>query len=410
MKIFYAFAISLAVNAMITVCAHASQRIITFSEEISRKDRILAVEKMGGVVIHELELLNAVAAKFPDRMTKGPSKDSDVPLPREVISYEEDFVGNWLCAEATSALNDLTSMPVELFNQLEIPLPNSPKRAINGERVPWGVTRVGAPQEWKHNTGNGVKVAVIDSGADLKHPDLKANIAGGYNFIKPGSTPQDNNGHGTHVTGIIAAAKNGIGIVGVAPNVKIYALKVVDDQNMTAMSDVIAAIEWAIKNKMQVINISLAYEKGSSSLQTIIRMAKKAGIIVICGAGNGNGGRTLFPAAYPEAVAVTASTADDMFGDFSSLGPEVDFIAPGVDIDSTATIFDAIQQKPIYTYRNQTGTSMATPHVSGLAALAIVDGADTPDKVLKMLKLSAIKLRGLADNQQGAGLPVAGWH
>jgi len=230
----------------------------------------------------------------------------------------------------------------------------------------WGVKRIGAGLV--HNSGNngeGIKIAIIDTGIDRDHPDLDDNIMGGVNFVSIPSwkTPDpnkwdDDNGHGTHVAGIIAAEDNNTGVVGVAPGADLYALKVLDRTGSGYVSDVVAAIQWATVNEIQVINMSLG-GGASLTLEAACLLAYyQDGLILVAAAGNG--GSVIYPAAYPSVIAVSATDEGDNLADFSSTGIEVELAAPGVDIYSTYKGGG---------YTTMSGTSMASPHVAGTAAL-----------------------------------------
>ena len=231
------------------------------------------------------------------------------------------------------------------------------------QSLPWGVDRVDADLTG-NNTGAGVKVAVVDTGIDLKHSDL--NVKGGFNAINARKSANDDNGHGTHVAGTIAALDNDFGVVGVAPDAHLYAVKVLDRNGSGFLSDVIEGITWAVNNGMQVVNLSLGTSADIQSFHDAIIAADSARIVIVAAAGN-NGGSVIFPAAYDETIAVSATDNTDALAGFSSRGPEVTLAAPGVDVPSTWK-GDS--------YKTISGTSMATPHVTGSAALAIARGVE----------------------------------
>jgi subtilisin len=270
--------------------------------------------------------------------------------------------------------------------------------------ITWGINRVHAPAAWDVTQGAGVKVAVIDTGIDLNHPDLVGKVDGGYSAILKSERPedyQDDNGHGTHVSGTIAALKDGQGVVGVAPKARLYAVKVLDADGSGNLSDVVDGIVWSAKNGMQVANMSLGAPSDSEAMHRAVRFAKGSGLIIVAASGN-SGGAVSYPGAYPETIAVAASDSDDHLASFSSRGPEVKFIAPGVDVVSDRLGGGLI---------SYSGTSMATPHVTGLTALAISQGwtgLSGPDGVLAQLKKAARPLPGLKPEEQGYGMIDAG--
>ena len=271
------------------------------------------------------------------------------------------------------------------------------------ETLTWNIDRVDADLSWAISTGDSVKVGVIDTGIDLKHPDLKANIKGGYNAINPLKSPNDDNGHGTHVAGIIAALDNDIGIIGVGPQIDLYAIKVLNANGSGYLSDVIEGLDWAVNNGMQVVNMSLGTSQDVPSFHEAIINVYNAGVTIVAAAGN-TGGSVVYPAAYPEVIAVSATDQNNQIASFSSRGPEIDLSAPGVSIYST--------------YKNQSyatlsGTSMAAPHVTGAAALIIdtkkcdlnLDNICTPAEVKQRLEQTALDLGDSGkDNLYGSGL------
>lgn len=328
------------------------------------------------------------------------------------LTIEEDISEYWLEDGDSSALGALRKQAADYgISHSVSPAAAVPSMSVEesewedgteGSEYPWGISRVKASSAWKKTEGAGVKVAVIDSGINYKHEDLKDNYAGGINLSGDGdeNDPIDGHGHGTHVAGIIAAAKNGKGVVGVAPKAKIYSVKVLRSDGYGDRSNVISGIEWAIENKMQVINMSLGSPQMTEAQQKAIKAAAAAGIIVVCSAGNrGPDGPMSYPGRYPETIAVSSSDRRDNISSFSSRGPEVDVIAPGTNVLSTT-------KDGKYNYKS--GTSMACPHVSGLAALSIAAGLPA-DQFRKLLKDNAIKLKKLGPEEQGSGLANAAW-
>lgn len=211
-------------------------------------------------------------------------------------------------------------------------------------------------------TGKGVKIAVLDSGV-TKHDDL--NIIDGVAFTSYTTSYEDDNGHGTHVTGIIGALDNDIGTVGVAPDAKLYIVKVLDSKGDGYISDVIEGVNWAIQNDVDIINLSLGTPVNSAFLQETLEFANSKGIIIVVAAGNkgntqGAGDNILYPAKYDCVLSVGAVDSNHQRSLTSSTGNKLDLVAPGGSIMST--------------YLNNQyavigGTSMAAPHVTGVIAL-----------------------------------------
>ena len=238
-----------------------------------------------------------------------------------------------------------------------------------GETVPWGVDRIDAEiVHADNNKGAGVNVSIIDTGIYYTHPDLDENYKGGYDFVNDDDDPMDDNGHGTHCAGIVAAEDNNIGVIGVAPGAYLYGVKVLDSGGSGSYSDVAAGIEWSIDNKMQVISMSLGGSLDSQTLHDACDKAYEAGIVVVAAAGNdgtppGRGDNVGYPAKYSSVIAVAATDSNDERARWSSTGPAVELAAPGVSINSTL---------PGEGYGKKSGTSMACPHVAGTAALVMI--------------------------------------
>ena len=252
-----------------------------------------------------------------------------------------------------------------------------------GETLDWGVDRIDAAVVHEsNNNGTGINVAIMDTGIDYAHPDLTANYEGGYDFgggytgAPNDADPMDFNGHGTHCAGIAAAVRgNEIGVIGVAPEADLYAVKVFTDDGYGSYSDVVEALEWCIDtrtddnpdNDIQVISMSFgsAYSAGDPGIESWINAAYDAGILLVGAAGNdgnpgGSGDSVIYPARYENVIAVAATDSSDNRASWSSTGPAVELAAPGVSIYSTYLDNG---------YAAMSGTSMACPHVTGTAAL-----------------------------------------
>jgi subtilisin family serine protease len=216
--------------------------------------------------------------------------------------------------------------------------------------------------------GYGITIAIIDTGVDLTHSDLEANLVAGYDFVDKDGTPQDGEGHGTNVAGIAAAALNGIGVSGVAPSAKILPVRVLDDAGYGSYADIAAGITYAA-DRAQVLNLSLGGAYDDPVLAAAINYAVNTkGRLVVAAAGNCGyyinrcdyQNQPLYPAAYANVLAVAATDNYDAQAYFSNSGSYVDVSAPGVEIYSTFIP---------NSYHAESGTSQATPHVAGLAAL-----------------------------------------
>lgn len=229
------------------------------------------------------------------------------------------------------------------------------------ESVDWGLFANNVPQHWKDTQGENIDVAVLDTGIELTHPDLKDAIKDAQDFSGSMFGPQDKNGHGTHTAGTIGARKNNIGVVGVAPNCNLLIGKVLGDDGSGSGDMVAKGILWAINKKAHIISMSLGSAYNDPQIFAAIQQAIQAGIIIICAAGNdGVDNSVNYPGKYT--CAVSAYDKSFNLADFSSRGPEVIVSAPGVDIVSTFLLSQG-------GYASLSGTSMATPFVAGVVAL-----------------------------------------
>ena len=230
--------------------------------------------------------------------------------------------------------------PVVLMMAQEIAEPAAPLLPADEQITPWGIAAIHARDVWPATRGQSVNVAVIDSGIDTKHPDLAQAYAGGTNIVDPTKPPEDDFGHGTHVAGIIAAADNNIGTVGVAPGVKLWAVKVLYQDGSGHDDYVVAGLDWLIAKKQQsggawVANMSLG-GLGTNALKLAVQRALDAGIILVASAGNtGDQTGLLYPAGYEGVISVGAVDVLGNVAAFSTHGLGLDVVAPGVDVMST---------------------------------------------------------------------------
>lgn len=273
------------------------------------------------------------------------------------------------------------------------------------ERTDWGVKLVGAPAAWTTTRGRGVRVAVLDTGIDATHPDLRDGIAGTKDFTGGGSGAADVQGHGTHCAGVIGARANGFGVVGVAPECSILAGKVLGDDGSGSTRGIADGIDWAVAQKADVISLSLGGPADAADIRGAVGRAVAAGVIVVAAAGNdGPGGAVGYPGGLADAVCVGAVDQAKRVAGFSSRGPALYVGAPGVNVLSTY---------PGSRLATMSGTSMATPHVAGLAALWVaanpqVSRAGRPAAFKAALKAACEDIPPPGrDAQTGFGFPAA---
>ncbi len=387
------------------VSAHDPDDIVVDFRDGVTKEQIDAYEKEWGI-----DLEYADAEEGPDSAITVAHVDADreeelLDLIRQnpdVEAAEADMVFSVPAGEEASE-----ALPTESpAKDNEGYAPNDP---MYGKQ--WNLPLINMPKAWEKSKGKGVIVAVLDTGVayedyeDFKVvPDLKgAKFAKGYDFVNNDSHPNDDHGHGTHVAGTIAQVTNNKeGVAGVAFEATLMPVKVLNHFGSGSTAQISDAIRWAADHGANVINMSLGGGGRSAVMENAVAYARKKGVVVVCAAGNGGRGVVEFPAAYPGSVAVVAVGPTGAKAGYSSWGKEADISAPGGD-KSRGTEFGVLQNtidpqdysKSVYAYFN--GTSMAAPHIAGVAALLYAAGAKTPDQVEKAIFASA----KAAPGQQG---------
>lgn len=345
-KVFLTLIFIILIANVSVVSAEDSQDqkvIITFKDEVSEK----AIQQADGEISMEFDNLSVAAVTISETGIEELEKDSSI------LRIEQDVLVK-----------------------------------TKAQVLDWGIQSMDIPLAWQTGyTGKGVKVAVIDSGIS-SHSDLL--ISGGASFVNYTSSYEDDNGHGTHVAGVIRATDNTYGIKGVASGVDLYAVKTMNQDGEAYLSQVIAGIDWAIENNMDIINLSLSTQSDSLVFKNIVDKAYQNGIMIVAASGNdgtGFGDTVDFPARYSSVIAVGAIDAQNRLASFSSTGPSVEVVAPGVSVLSTYLNGS---------YARMNGTSMAAPFISGYLAL-IKEAYPT---------LSNFQLRSiLLENTQDLGLP-----
>jgi hypothetical protein len=262
----------------------------------------------------------------------------------------------------------------------------------------YGQVAIRSPQGWDFSTGStSVILAVIDSGVDLSHPDLGGKIVAGYDFVNGDSTPQDDNGHGTHVAGIAAAvSNNNYGVAGVSWGARIMPLKILDSSGSGSSSDAATAIIWAADNGASVINMSFGSSSPASVMADAVNYAFSKGVTIVAASGNDGANEVYYPARYNHVIAVGATDSKNTRTYYSNYGNDLDLMAPGDGIYSTI----------LGGFAYKSGTSMASPFVAGLAALlAGLPGGNSPENVEQAMESSALDLGSIGkDNYNGFGL------
>ncbi len=283
-----------------------------------------------------------------------------------------------------------------------------PPPPSQGQEIPWGISRINADQAQQQVDESGVIVAIIDTGMDMNHEDLQGRFLWGYSYYAQGaagfwfwpapiteaectqadpSPCNDDQGHGTHVAGTIAAQDNDVGVLGVAPDVGFYILKALASDGSGSYTAIAGAIRKATEgpdgvagtaDDADVISMSLGGSQGSPELESAINYALSNGVVVVAATGNDGASSPSYPAAYPGVIKVGAIDSNNNIASFSNRGETI--LAPGVDVKSTVP----------GGYDVYSGTSMATPHVSGVVALAIAAHPDySADQIRALVEGSA---------------------
>jgi len=348
--------------------------IVTFKKGVAAKDMPAVAQAHGVDVIHQFQTIHGLAVQAKLAAKAGQDLIADPRVER----VEEDAL-------------------VVALGKASKPTPRPATQTIE-----WGIHQIGADAVWGTATGAGIKVAIVDTGIQAAHPDLSANYKGGVNILSSRKGPEDDNGHGTWCAGIVAAANNTVGVVGVAPAASLYAVKVLDRNGSGFTSDVIAGIEWCVGNGMDVISMSLGSDSDVQSLHDACTAAYDAGLVLVAAAGNDGDNNAAtdevdYPGAYDSVIAVAATDSQNGHPSWSSDGRTVEISAPGVGIRSTYKGS---------AYATGDGTSAACPHVSGSVALLLgLEPGLTPYEVRMRLAGSATDIGPAGwDVFSGAGL------
>lgn len=346
--------------------AHTPARYIVVFEngqyqDEKTQDKLIA--SVGGQVALRLPFMNGVAIEVPEKAVA------------QMLQHKPGVAGVY--EDVEMSLTKRTVVPI---------VPTQP-----AELMDWGVDIIDADVVWAGTdgyTGAEVNVAILDTGIDEDHPDLVGNVKGGIGFVPREVWSTDGNGHGTHVAGTIAALDNEIGVIGVAHHANLYGVQVLNKSGSGYLSSLLYGIDWAVEKKMDVISLSLGFPVGTTleslvGLKDRLDAAEYAGIVVVVAAGNdGSTSEIVYPAAYPTVIAVAATNADDTLAYYSNRGSFVDVAAPGTAIRSTYKNA---------TYTTLSGTSMATPHVTGVVALLLDKYPNMTNDAMRVLLSKSVK-------------------
>lgn len=334
-------------------------------------DNTTPLPKQGEIKVDE----NRQILNVGETLTEAELKDIEE---KYNVTFSTDTPENGIYVITTTDESNTTTLSDDLDATLETDIPVK----MSADTIDWGVTRIGAEKIWVDSTGSSIKIAVIDTGAELTHSDLSANLVTGYDFVNNDTNPSDDNGHGTHVSGIIASTQNSAGNIGAAYQAKIMPVKVLNNQGYGYLSDVAKGIYYATDNGARVINMSLGSPSDSLTLKNAVEYAANKGVLMVAAAGNESGSSCQYPAAYSSVICVGATDTSNKLASFSNMGAELS--APGVSNYSTYIG---------NTYQYMSGTSMATPHVVGAAAVvASFCATCTTTEIRTVLKNTAVDL------------------
>jgi thermitase len=320
--------------------------IIKYRDFLHPSERIRLYEKFGDSLIEHLDRLDVDIVNIRGK-----------EMERVIRNYIRDSRVEYIEPDYTAFALEATANDPGIINNLQ-----------------WGMLKVKAAGEgqnsaWFFSKSNpGVKIAILDTGVDQDHEDLKGKIISNYKCADS-PTFDDLYGHGTHVAGIAAAStNNGIGVAGLGYDAALMNVKVLGDDGSGYYSWIADCIRWAADNGAKVINLSLGGSAKSKTLENAVNYAWRKGVVLVGAAGNSGNSSPTYPAYYANMIAVAATDKNDQKASWSSYGKWVDVAAPGVDIYSTFPNHSYKIDKSLgYDYAS--GTSMATPHVAGLAAL-----------------------------------------
>ncbi len=403
-----AFMGALVAALLLSITGAAAEEVSSVLVGFRGVPDVRAVEGLGARVAHVYNLVPAIAVEVPD------SKIAAIRRLAAVAYVEPDYP---IYATGSSRLS-LTLEPLRVGDADALFDPAA-------EVLPWGIARIGAPDVWlgvfaPPNLGEGIRVAIIDTGIDYFHPDLADNYVLGYDFANNDWDPLDDHGHGTHVAGTIAALDDGpnygganttgVSVVGVGPQVSLYIGKALDRNGTGRTSDLVAALDAAARYGIDVVNMSLGSLFSSATLKSACAAANSAGVLLVAAAGNEGAPWLDVPARYSSVVSVGATNVLDQHAGFSNTSANLELSAPGVDVLSTMPTYPvALNQWP-YGYQQDydylSGTSMACPHVVGAAALVMAAHPDWSNlQVRQRLAATAVDLGAAGrDRYFGYGL------
>ena len=318
-----------------------SDRVENMLDEYRSQQAAISEEVAGGAQLQESYKEQVLAL---DAINDAIQEEFEVKIEKELTQQERELIKfiepNYMVSIQAVAAND-----VDYSKQ-------------------WPLEKINVPAAWSQSVGDqDVVIAILDTGIDSDHTDKPAHILKGYDFIDNDNSPQDEHGHGTFISGVIAAnSNNSLGIAGVCQNCSIMPIRVMDKDGLGTYKDLVKGIKYAVDNGADIINMSLGSYRYSQSLLDAVNYAHQKGALLIAPSGNGGGNSLMYPAKYPNVIGVGATDSSDAIWPGSNFGDSLDISAPGANVYSLGL-------KSSYKY--QSGTSIAAAHVAGVAGLLL---------------------------------------
>jgi thermitase len=353
--------------------------LVQFQADLAPQERLAAIAQLGGELLTWLPALQTAQIRLrPDRSPwRASTQWQELVANQVIVAAEPDGL-----VQAAMA-------------------PNDP--AITDQRKVYAPELLNLPAAWDYTTGGPeILIAILDSGITATHPEFSGQLQPGYDFVQQDQDPTDENGHGTHVAGIVGAQiNNQIGVAGLCAHCQLLPVRVLNAQNIGSWMNVAQGVTYAVDQGARVIVMSLGSSVYSHTMKNAVDYAHARGVILVAAAGNANAPDPFYPAAFPEVMGVGATTRQDQRWSFSNYGQNVDVMAPGDNIYSTYPAW----HKDSPEYQTLTGTSMAAPFVAGLAGLLLAQNPTRSiTEVTQLITTTAIDLgEPGVDSRFGAG-------
>lgn len=348
--------------------------LVQFDAKTTEAERSAAIESMGGVMVEWLAPIHVARVQTDAKTTNGSlANNSDAAAQMATLLNTARGSEYVISAEVDGTVQAAFA-------------PNDP--AYYNTAFVYAPQRMNAAGAWDFTLGNpNVVIAILDTGVNANHPEFAGRIVPGYDFINYDANPDDDNGHGTHVAGIATAGtNNGIGNVGICGACSLMPVKILSNTGTGLWSQVAAGITFAADNGADIINLSLGGYSASATMQSAIEYAQQKGILVVAAAGNDNRSDAFYPAAFQDVIGVSATDQNDERWPLSNFGDYIDVAAPGVTIYNTFNDLNNYYNG----YAFYSGTSMASPHVAGLAGLLLSqDQSRTPAQITALITSTA---------------------